>query len=186
MAHQTARYTAKEPNLGAHVNQFSTLPVVRPRVLVVEDEVIVARDIAHQLQDLGYTPVGAATTGEDAIRLALDLRPDVVLMDIQLAGHMDGIAAAQAIRTRLALPVVFLTAFSADEVLSRAKLTEPFGYILKPFSERELGTVLAMAALGLNVNFSVIAKEGVRPMVSAITCSFVILALSWFIVRTWF
>ena len=127
------------------MNQFSTQPVVRPRVLVVEDEVIVARDIAHQLQDLGYIPVGTAASGEDALRLATELRPDAVLMDIQLAGNMDGITAAQAIRTQLALPVVFLTAFSADEVLSRAKLTEPFGYILKPFSERELSTVLAMA-----------------------------------------
>lgn len=130
---------------GAHVNQFITLPVSRPRVLVVEDEVIVARDITQQLRDLGYTPVGTATFGEEAISLAAELHPDLVLMDIQLAGAMDGIAAAQEIRSRLALPVVFLTAFSADDVLARAKFSEPFGYILKPFSERELSTVLTMA-----------------------------------------
>jgi signal transduction histidine kinase len=76
---------------------------------------------------------------------AEQLKPDLVLMDIQLAGDIDGIAAAQKIRTLFALPVVFLTAFAADDVLARAKLTEPFGYILKPFSERELRTVLSMA-----------------------------------------
>jgi signal transduction histidine kinase len=116
-----------------------------PRVLIVEDELIVARDIEQQLRTLGYLPVAIATTGEQAITHATDLKPDLVLMDIQLAGVMDGIAAAQVIRSQLALPVVFLTAFSSDDVLARAKLTEPFGYILKPYSERELGTVLAMA-----------------------------------------
>lgn len=122
-----------------------SLPETKPRVLVVEDELVVARDIAQQLIDLGYTPVGSASRGEEAITLVAELRPDLVLMDIQLAGQMDGISAAQIIRTQHAIPVVFLTAFAADEVLARAKLTEPFGYILKPFSERELRTVLAMA-----------------------------------------
>jgi len=111
----------------------------------VEDEAIVARDIRNQLLELGYEPVGHATRGEEAIRMAGELRPDLVLMDIQLASVMDGIAAAQIIRTRFALPVVFLTAFDADQILERAKLTEPFGYLLKPFSTRELRTVLTMA-----------------------------------------
>ncbi|MBV5299203.1 MAG: response regulator [Rhodoferax sp.] len=119
--------------------------MVKPKVLIVEDELVVARDIEQQLHELGYQPVGIVTHGEQAIKLAAELRPDLVLMDIQLVGEMDGIAAAQIIRTRFALPVVFLTAFTADDVLERAKLTEPFGYILKPFSERELRTVLAMA-----------------------------------------
>ena len=119
--------------------------VVRPRLLVVEDEAIVARDIQAQLLELGYDPVGHATRGDQAIAMAESLRPDLVLMDIQLAGDMDGVAAAQIIRTRFSLPVVFLTAFAADDVLERAKLAEPFGYILKPFSERELRTVLEMA-----------------------------------------
>jgi len=117
----------------------------RPRVLIVEDELIVMRDIAQQLTALGYAAVGNATTGEQAVSQASALKPDLVLMDIQLAGAMDGVTAAQIIRDQLALPVVFLTAYSADDVLARAKLTEPFGYILKPFYERELGTVLAMA-----------------------------------------
>ena len=117
----------------------------KPRILLVEDEAVVARDIVQQLAELGYEVVAHATQGEEAIAQAERLRPDLVLMDIQLAGAMDGIAAAQAIKERLALPVVFLTAFSADEMLERAKLSEPFGYILKPFSERELYTVLEMA-----------------------------------------
>ena len=120
-------------------------PLAKPRILVVEDETIVARDIELQLVELGYEPVGHVTSGEEAIGLVGELHPDLVLMDIQLAGTMDGIAAAQLIREKFALPVVFLTAFAADDVLARAKLTEPFGYILKPFSERELRTVLEMA-----------------------------------------
>ena len=81
----------------------------------------------------------------EALVLADQLRPDLVLMDIQLAGEMDGIAAAQAIRERFAIPVVFLTAFVGDATLERAKVTEPFGYIIKPFQDRELRTVIEMA-----------------------------------------
>jgi len=117
------------------------------RILVVEDEAIVARDIQDQLRVLGYAVVGHATRGEDAVAMVEQARPDLVLMDIQLAGAMDGIAAAHAIRelTQCSVPIVFLTAFDADATLERAKLTEPFGYILKPFTERELRTVLEMA-----------------------------------------
>jgi two-component system, sensor histidine kinase and response regulator len=119
--------------------------VSKARILVVEDEVIVARDIRQQLVELNYEPVGHATRGEEAVSLARSLRPDLVLMDVQLAGAMDGIAAAEQIRSELALPVVFLTAFGGEEALDRARQTDPFGYILKPFSERELRTVLEIA-----------------------------------------
>ena len=115
------------------------------RILVVEDEAIVARDIRLQLAELGYEAVGQARHGEQALQLAERLQPDLVLMDVQLAGPMDGITAAELIRRRLGLPVVFLTAFTGDDTLDRAKLTDPFGYIVKPFTERELRTVLAMA-----------------------------------------
>jgi signal transduction histidine kinase len=116
-----------------------------PRILVVEDEAIVARDIAVQLAEMGYQCAGIASTAAQALALVAQLQPDLVLMDIQLHGVSDGIAAAETIRQRHALPVVFITAYSADEILERAKLTEPFGYILKPFTERELRTTLAMA-----------------------------------------
>jgi signal transduction histidine kinase len=117
----------------------------KARILVVEDEAIVARDIASQVRAMGYEAVGIAANAEQALELVVRERPNLVLMDIQLNSDVDGIAAAATIRSRFNLPVVFLTAFAADEVLERAKLTEPFGYILKPFSERELGTTLAMA-----------------------------------------
>ena len=115
------------------------------KILVVEDEIIVARDIQSQLAELGHLCVGHATTGDQAIALAGSVQPELVLMDIQLAGAMDGIVAAQAIRDQFFIPVVFMTAFSADSIIARAKLTEPYGYLLKPFSERELHTVIEMA-----------------------------------------
>jgi PAS domain S-box-containing protein len=117
----------------------------QPRILIVEDEAVVARDIAQQLTDLGYEIVGHATNAEQAIALAGELRPSLVLMDIKLAGEMDGIAAALAIRERFALPVIFLTAFAENETLAQAKLSEPCGYVIKPFTERELHTVVQMA-----------------------------------------
>lgn len=117
----------------------------KPGILVVEDETIVARDLQQQLLEQGYALLGHATTGENAVALAEQLRPSLVLMDIHLAGELDGIKAAQIIRDRFQIPVVFLTAYAAEEVLSRAKLSEPYGYILKPFSERELYTVIEMA-----------------------------------------
>jgi signal transduction histidine kinase len=115
------------------------------KILIVEDEAIVVRDIAQHVLGMGYEVVGPCSLGEEAVDLADKWRPDLVLMDIHLAGGMDGISAAQSIRQQFGIPVVFLTAYAADDILARAKLTEPFGYILKPFSERELKTVLAMA-----------------------------------------
>ncbi len=115
------------------------------RILVVEDEMIIARELAAQLLKLGYEPVGQASNGADSITLVGSLQPDLVLMDIQLAGAMDGIAAAQLIRDQYDLPVIYVTAFATDEVMNRAKVTEPYGYILKPFSSRELHTVIEMA-----------------------------------------
>ncbi|MBP9060966.1 MAG: response regulator [Rhodoferax sp.] len=121
----------------------------RPRILVVEDEVIVAMDIAMQLRELGFEPVGHATRGEQAIELAGQLRPDLVLMDVQLASSMDGVTAAQAIRTQFGVPVVFLSAFDSAAAYDRAALTEPAGYITKPFDDYQLRAVVE-AALGKN------------------------------------
>jgi PAS domain S-box-containing protein len=119
--------------------------VNKPRILVVEDEAVVASDIHLGLVELGYEPVGHAMGGEQAIILAGERRPDLVLVDLQLAGAMDGIAVAHAIRAQFSLPVVFLTAFAEDDTLAGAGLTEPFGYLLNPFSGRELRTVIEMA-----------------------------------------
>jgi PAS domain S-box-containing protein len=114
-------------------------------ILIVEDERIVARDIQNRLTRLGYAVAGVTRFGEEAIRLATELRPDLVLMDIRLAGAMDGVTAAQEIRNRLQLPVIYLTAYADEETLRRARVTEPLGYILKPFEERELRTAIEMA-----------------------------------------
>ena len=114
-------------------------------ILVVEDEAIVAADIGSRLEALGYTVAGTAGSGEQAIALAEKQRPSLVLMDIQLQGSMDGITAARTIHDRFRLPIVFLTAYAEDTTLQRAKLAEPFGYILKPFEDRELKTILEMA-----------------------------------------
>ncbi|KYK28539.1 MAG: hypothetical protein AYK19_20790 [Theionarchaea archaeon DG-70-1] len=112
-------------------------------VLIVEDESIVAKDIRKRLQNLGYTVSAIASSGKEALQKAKD-NPDVVLMDIVLKGDMDGIEAAEHIRTG-GIPVIYVTAYADDKTLQRAKITEPYGYILKPFEDRELHTVIEMA-----------------------------------------
>jgi two-component system response regulator LytT len=114
-------------------------------VLVVEDESIVSKDIQHSLKKLGYNVVGASATAEKAIELAKSENPDVVLMDIMLKGEMNGIEAANEIRKSCAIPVIFLTAYADESTLSKAKVTEPYGYILKPFKEIDLHTTIEMA-----------------------------------------
>ena len=115
------------------------------RILIVEDEGIVARDLRRSLERLGYQVVGLASTGEDAVTKAVEARPDLVLMDIRLGGSMDGVTAAQLIRKQQNLPVIYVTAFTDADTVNRAKVTEPFGYLLKPFEERELLAAIDMA-----------------------------------------
>ena len=122
---------------------------VRPekvRVMIVEDEVLIAADLAGRLESMGYTVAANVTSGEKAVEEAEKIRPDLVLMDIVLAGAMDGIQASEAIRDRLGdIPVVFLTAYADKERLQRAKRIHPFGYLLKPFQERDLAITMEMA-----------------------------------------
>src|SRR5262245_39974789 len=115
------------------------------RILVVEDDRIVARDIEHQLTAAGYTVVGRTARGEEAIEFAVTMRPDLVLMDRRLDGEMDGIDAAMLIRERCRIPVIFLTAYADEETVRRASLAEPFGYLLKPFEESQLRTAVEIA-----------------------------------------
>ena len=115
------------------------------QILVVEDEVIIAKDIQNMLKKLGYAVSAATSSGEEAIKKVAETLPDLVLMDIVLEGDMDGVAAAEQIRDCFDIPVVYLTAYSDDTTLQRAKITEPYGYILKPFQERELYTTIEMA-----------------------------------------
>jgi PAS domain S-box-containing protein len=114
-------------------------------ILVVEDERIVALDISNRLKALGYGVSGVAVSGDQALSMAEARRPDLVLMDIQLMGEMDGIAVAEKIRDRFHMPVVYLTAHADDRTLRRAKATDPFGYVVKPFRDRDLRAAIEMA-----------------------------------------
>lgn len=115
------------------------------RVLVVEDEFITGSDIRSSLLEMGYDVPRVVDNGPDAVRAAGEMRPDVVLMDITLSGEMDGIAAAGRIRSDYNIPVIFLTAHSDDATFEKARITEPFGYIIKPFEPRSLRISIEMA-----------------------------------------
>ena len=115
------------------------------RILIVEDEAIVAMDIAARLELSGYHVVGTAPSSERALALARAKRPDLVLMDIRLQGPTDGVDTAIELRRRHNVPVVFLTAHAEDATIGRARTAEPFGYVLKPFDDRELHVVIEMA-----------------------------------------
>src|SRR6266545_3318443 len=114
-------------------------------ILVVEDEKIVAKDIQRTLSGLGYSVVGIASSGEEAVRKSAELRPGLILMDIRLGGAMNGIQAAGLIREQLNAPIVYVTAFSDSETLARAMSAEPFGYIVKPFKETDLRSTIELA-----------------------------------------
>jgi CheY-like chemotaxis protein len=120
-------------------------PVTRTRVLVVEDEAIVALHLKQELTKLGYDLAGVATTGEQALKLIEGVFPDVILMDIHIQGEMDGIETATRIPRYLHIPVIYLTAYSEDTTLKRASDTRPYGYLIKPFLDRELHATIKMA-----------------------------------------
>jgi diguanylate cyclase (GGDEF)-like protein len=115
------------------------------RILVVEDDGEIARDLERMLGGLGYSVCGAAATGDEALRQALVEVPDLVLMDVQLQGAMDGIQAARIIRDRSEVPVIFATAHSDDATLGRALEAAPAAFLLKPFGERSLRTAIEVA-----------------------------------------
>ncbi len=117
----------------------------RTRILVVEDESLVARDIQNMLKGLGYEVTAVVTSGELALERAAADPPDIALMDIVLKGEIDGIAAAEKLWEEHGIPVIYLTAYADDLTFQRAKATGPFGYLLKPFEERELQTTVEMA-----------------------------------------
>jgi len=117
----------------------------KEKVLIVEDERIVAEDIRMSLERLGYLVCGMAFSENEALKKVKELHPDIVLMDIVLGGEADGIEAASKVRSDFDIPVVYLTAYGDEGTLERAKVTEPFGYIIKPFEERELKSTIEIA-----------------------------------------
>ena len=142
--------------------------MAKAQILVVEDESIVAKDIQHRLRALGYHIPAVASSGEEALKKAEVTRPDLVLMDIRLKGAMDGVATAEELRRQFNIPVVYLTAYADNDTLQRAKLTEPFGYILKPFEERELLTCIEVALYKHQMELNL--KESEQWLVTTLRC----------------
>ena len=117
----------------------------KTKILVVEDESIVARDIRNMLAGLGYEVTAVVSGARAAIQKAQETGPDIVLMDVMLHGDITGVEAAEQIYTNFSIPVVYLTAYADSTTVQQAKKTEPFGYIIKPFEERELQTTIEIA-----------------------------------------
>lgn len=116
----------------------------RARILIVEDEIIIARGTSLALGNLGYEVVGTANSGMDAVEKAFATKPDLILMDIYMPGEMDGITASEKIREKLDVPVIFTTAYGDEETINRARETGPFGYILKPYDKTDLHSSIEM------------------------------------------
>lgn len=119
--------------------------MTKQKILIVEDEQVVAEDLRRLVTRLGYEVVGTAANAEDALRLVEEKRPHMVLMDIRIQGPIDGIEVAEQIYTEYEIPVSYLTAYADESTLERAKSTLPFGYILKPFEERTVQTTIELA-----------------------------------------
>jgi CheY-like chemotaxis protein len=119
--------------------------MAKAQILIVENDNIIVMELRDRLQSLGYAVAAVTSYGEEAIAEAEKTHPDLVLMNIRLKGDIDGIEAAEEIRDRFDIPVVYLTALTDQDTLQRAKMTEPYGYIIKPFSERQLQATIKMA-----------------------------------------
>jgi DNA-binding NarL/FixJ family response regulator len=115
------------------------------KIMIVEDEAVIALRLQKMLTRMGYHVIGISYTGDEALEKAGSLRPDLILMDIMLPGETDGIKAAEGVKSKLDIPVIFLTAYSEDKIIERAKKAEPYGYILKPFQDREIRAVIEVA-----------------------------------------
>ena len=116
-----------------------------PRALIVEDETLIAEELRERLSRLGFFVIAAVDSAEEGIAIAVTDRPDLVLMDIRLKGEKDGVEAAQEIRQQVDVPIVYLTAYSDQQTVDRAKRTEHDGFILKPFHSRELQSTIEVA-----------------------------------------
>lgn len=148
------------------------------RILIVEDEALVAKDLSAALGDMGYRVIGTVGTGEEAVFVATGERPDLVLMDIVLRGPMDGIEAAGEINRLTRIPVVFLTGYSEREIIGRAKITEPYGYLLKPFNMQEVAATIEMALFKARVEAKLIeSEERFRRAFESATIGMVIIGL---------
>ena len=123
----------------------NTISEVNLRVLIVEDETIIARDLARTMKKFGYDVVDVVSSGEEVIGRTIELEPNLILMDIKLSGKMSGIEAADEIKKIIDIPIIYITAYADKETIQKAKLTEPFAYIVKPFDEKSLNTSIEIA-----------------------------------------
>jgi CRP-like cAMP-binding protein/CheY-like chemotaxis protein len=128
-------------------------------VLIAEDEALVALDISHELESAGYTVIEQVSNGRDAVKKAFELKPDIILMDISMPGEIDGIQAADEIRSKQGTPIVFVTAHSDEATLQRAKITHPSGYVMKPFEPNELRAHIEIALYNAKVGLAAVEEE---------------------------
>ena len=131
----------------------------KPRVFITEDERLVAISLQWKLNSLGYDVVGIASSGQETIEKIIETHPDLILMDIKLKGSLDGIETADQLRSKFDIPIIYLTAYDDDATLQRAKITEPFGYLLKPYQARDLRTTIEMALYKHTIDRELKAKE---------------------------
>lgn len=139
----------------------------KPAIFIVEDEAIVANDIKETLKVLGYDVKGIAKSGEIALEKVKELRPNLVLMDIHLATAMDGVETAGKIHILYDIPVIYLTAYADKALLDRAKVTEPYGYVIKPYDERELHSVIEMALYKHRIEHEIKKRDAILFAVSS-------------------
>jgi CheY-like chemotaxis protein len=121
------------------------MPDINNKILIVEDDVIISQIIELQLKKLGYSVIGKAANGQDAITLTNKTNPDAILMDIFLEGEMDGIEATKIIKEKFNIPIIFLTAYSDDKVLERIRTIQSAHYVLKPFTNDDLRIALKLS-----------------------------------------
>jgi CheY-like chemotaxis protein len=133
--------------------------MANPSILVVEDDGIVAKDLQSRLHMMGYPVNDIAYNGREAVEKAESGRPDIILMDIKLSGDMDGVEAAQIIRNKYSIPVIYLTAYADVKTVERAKETRPYGYLIKPIEQRELEATLRKATLLREVEMKLAQAE---------------------------
>jgi hypothetical protein len=126
---------------------------MKAKILVAENERIVAIDIKNSLQRLGFKVTGLVSTGEEVMKKIKEEKPDLILMDIKLDGPISGIKTAEIIADHYNIPVIYLTAYSDRETLQQAKITEPYGYLIKPFDSREIEIAIEMAFIQRGISF---------------------------------
>jgi len=135
------------------MNIDNRMQKLKPKILIVEKERIIAIDIKNSLHRMGCEVMEILSSGEEVIRKVKEEKPDLILMEITLEGALDGIETAEIISSKYDIPVIYLTAYSDREILQRAKITEPYGYLIRPFDSREIEIAIEMAFIKRGLSF---------------------------------